>query len=176
MIQASIQHTEETCRRLSKVQYQKYDTTRKIIRWILGGLPIVLGFLFGVDTTIGVLFILFALFFLYKTANSYESEGNRAFLSTPEEFRHVDYEFHKKNMVIAAGGLRKTLQYNQVYALVEDEEYLYIFLNRQQAHMLSCKSVSDGYEKLKALLVEQTGKQWQMMSTKKSFIQTNTSH
>ncbi len=175
MIQASIQHTEETCRRLSKVQYVKYDTTRKIIRWLLGGLPIVLGFLFGVDTTIGILFILFALFFLYKTANSYESEGVRAFLSTPEAFRHVDYEFHSKNMVIAAGGLRKTLHYDQLYSLVEDEAYLYLFLNRQQAHMMACNSVDGGWEQLKVFLTQQTGKQWQRMSTKKTFVQTNTS-
>lgn len=171
-MKASIHHSEETCRRLSKVQYQKYDITRKAVRWILGGIPIVIGLLFGLDTTIGILFFLFAMFFLYKTANSYESEGVRAFQGTPEAYRHVEYTFHGKKMVVMAGGIEKTVPYDQLYALVEDEHYLYLFLNRNQAHMLDCATIQGGPEQLKAHLSKATGKSWDTLSTKKTFRQT----
>lgn len=175
MIQGSITHNEETCRRLAKIQYLKYDTTRKVVRWILGGIPIVIGLLFGADTTIGILFIVFAMFFLYKTANSYESEGTRAFQGTPDAYRHVDYQFHQRNMVVIAGGIKKSLNYSELYALVQDEEHLYLFLNRHQAHMLSIASVTaSDRTRLMDLLSQRSEKAWETISTKKSFVQTLT--
>ena len=55
MVQAVINHTQETCLRLALVQDRCFGRTRKIIRVVLASIPIIIGFFVGYDNVWGIL-------------------------------------------------------------------------------------------------------------------------
>ena len=89
MFKARMTHTEKSCLRLAKVQNACFGRGRNTVRIILAAIPFIAGCAFGLDTTAGILFIVAACFFYYKTSFMYERDAKKAFIQTPKQFLDV---------------------------------------------------------------------------------------
>lgn len=172
MFKGNISHTEETCLRLAKVQNQCFGRPRKVIRLVLAAIPVFLGYAAGLDTTQGVLLIVFACIFYYKTSSMYERDAKKAYEQTPKKFLAAEYEFGEEQLKIHSGGVEKTVEYSSLYALVTDKKYGYLFINSQQAYMFQLQRLDAGDgEELCRFLQKKSGLTWKNAVTRPSFVE-----
>lgn len=162
-------HTEETCLRLAQVQDTCFGGMRRRIRLLLAAVPLMAGMLFGPDTMPGVLLIVFACFFYYKTGFMVQRDAEQAFQKTPERFRKVFYEFGADGISVCSGGEEVAVSYRQLHALREDADFGYLFLNGQQAYMFAWNSLKPRKkEEFCRLVSETSGKDWETVRQRRS--------
>ncbi len=162
MFRAGMNHTEETCLRLAQVQDTCFGRMRDRIRILLAAVPFLAGMFIGPDTLPGVLLIVFACFFYYKTGFMYRRDAEQAFQKTPERFRKVFYDFGADGFSVCSGGKEVEVPYQQLYALREDPDFGYLFLNGQQAYMFSWNSLKPKRrEEFCRLVGEASGRSWE---------------
>lgn len=165
MFEARMTHTEGSCLRLARVQNICFGKERKTVRLILAAIPFLLGYAIGLDTTVGVLFIVFACFFYYKTSLMFERDAKKAFQQTPKKFMVVEYKFDEHVLKVYSGGIEKRIAYSSLYAMVSDKEYVYLFVNKQQAYMLSLETlVPENRQMFCESLPKWSGKRWKYVS------------
>lgn len=172
MLQTRIHHTQETCRRLALVQDKLFGFTRRAVRLMLALIPMGIGYLIGYDKLLGALSLVLGVMIYYHTAGMYEQDAEKAFASTPEKYRDVAYIFYDKFISVESGGARKEVDYGDIFALVMDGAYYYLFVNPQQAFMmeLTCASPKEKI-RFETFLSESTGKQWKPILVRETFFQ-----
>ncbi len=171
MIKASILHTEETCLRLALVQDKCYGKTRLIVRVIIAMIPVVIAYFAGFDTAWGAILIAVGIFFYYTTGFMYERDAAKALAGTPEKYRDVDYYFHQDGFTVETGDLSKNVPYSDIYSLVSDGIYHYIFINPQQAYMMEVKKdkTRKNVQEIEPFLTSKTGKTWKTVILRRTF-------
>lgn len=172
MFRLSMEHTKDTCLRLAKTQEECFGRARLIVRLLLAGLPVVLGFCFGLDSVWGLLLFLFGVYLFYSTSFMYEKDAEAAYKATPEQFRTVEYVFAEDGLQILSGGIEKNLAYTELRLLATDDAYVYLFINSGQAYMASLEGLtSSDYPAFKAFLTEKTSLKWKKVKGRLSFTQ-----
>ena len=170
MVQAVINHTQETCLRLALVQDRCFGRTRKIIRVVLASIPIIIGFFVGYDNVWGILLLVLGVMFYYFTAYMYERDAERAFRMTPEKYRSVRYQFSENGFTVEAGNEKREVDYGKLCFLADDGSYYYLFINSQQAYMMELKDAGrEDAERFEAFLSEKTGKKWKPTDAREPF-------
>lgn len=173
MFRLTIEHTKDTCLRLAKAQEECFGRARLIIRLLLAGLPVGLGFAFGLDTVWGLLLFLFGIYLYYNTSFMYEKDAEAAYQATPEQFRTVEYVFTEDGIQILSGGVKKNLAYKDLRLLATDDAYVYLFINSGQAYMGSLSGLTGKeYQDFKAFLAEKTSLTWKKVKGRLTFSQS----
>lgn len=167
MIRAEIEYTEETCLRLALVQDKCYGGTRLAFRILIAIILIVIAFFVGFQTAWGAVLIALSVFFLYSTNFMYERDASKALLGTPERFRKVDYYFYQESFMTEAGDLKKRILYTDLYSLVKDGLYYYLFINQQQAFMVRLQD-DKAVKRFEDLLASTTGKKWKIVRLRRT--------
>lgn len=171
MIKAEIEYNEETCLRLALVQDKCYGKLRLLFRILFSAIPLIIAAYVGFDTTWGAVMITLAVFFFYSTNFMYERDASKALSGTPERYRKVTYYFHQESFVTEAGDLKKRIPYSDLYSLAKDGIYHYLFINPQQAYMVSLKDGSyRSSETFESLLVKASGKKWKTVRLRRTFL------
>ena len=171
MFKAKMDHTEETCLRLGEVQNRCFGKLRDRIRILLAAVPLLTGCIVGIDNIFGVLLIVLACMFYYKTAFMYRRDAHKAYSKTPERFRHVEYESGEDEICIESGGAEKKISYKALYALRTDSDYGYLFINGQQAYMFLWTALSPKeQDDFKEFIARKTGKNWETVKIRPSFL------
>lgn len=170
MIETAMLHTRDTCMRLALIQDKCFAHARRAVRIVLAAIPAAVGIYVGLDTTRGMLLLVLAVMFYYFTASMYEQDGERAFRAIPEALRQVSYRFGPQDFTVKTGGEERTVPYSELYALLCDGEYFYLFINPQQAYMMKVSSRDE--EAFRSLLSEQTGKKWRSVQAKENLLQS----
>lgn len=170
MIETEMQHTRDTCMRLALIQDKCFAHARRTIRIVLAAIPIAGGFFAGLDTSIGVLLVVLGIMFFYFTASMYEQDAERAFRATPAELRRVTYRFGPDGFTVKTGPREDVVPYDTIYALIDDGEYRYLFINPQQAYMMKVSRADE--EAFDRMLKEKTGKKWRLVQAREGFLQS----
>ncbi len=170
MIETTMQHTHDTCMRLALVQDQCFAHARRAVRLVLAAIPAVGGFFAGLNTTPGMLLLVLAVMFYYFTASMYQQDGERAFRAIPEALRQVRYRFGPEGFAVITGGEERQLPYADLYALICDGAYYYLFINPQQAYMMQVRSADE--QAFRSLVSEKTGKKWRSVQAKEGLLQS----
>ncbi len=173
MFELHIEHTLSSCIRLGKAVEECYGRARLFFRVVLAGIPCVLGFAHGLETTWGLLLFLFGVYLYYQTSFMYERDGKRAWEGTPEQYRKVDYLFGDKHLTVRSGGAECTVDYSKLCLLAADGAYAYLFINSSQAYMASLDSLdTQGYLAFRSFMEEKTGLKWRRVKGRLTFMQT----
>lgn len=161
MLTAKMTHTGQSCLRLARVQNTCFGKTRNAVRIVLAAIPFFAGCAVGLDTTVGMLFVVFSCVFYYKTSFMYERDAKRAFEQTPKLFLEVEYEFGEHSFRVRSGGVEKLVGYSELQALATDQTYIYLFINGQQAYMADLRTLASGKtQELYGCLQKRTGLLW----------------
>lgn len=172
MFRLTMEHTKDTCLRLAKAQEECFGRARLIVRLLLAGLPVVLGFCFGLGSVWGLLLFLFGVYLFYSTSFMYEKDAEAAYKATPERFRTVEYLFSEDGLQVISGGMEKDLTYKDLRLLATDDVYVYLFINRGQAYMASLSGLTmSEYQAFKSFLTEKTSLKWKKVKGRLSFTQ-----
>ncbi len=155
-------HTVETIRRLSKVQYNTFHKKAKFFWYtlffccILGGLDV-----FGqVDSTVQILLIAIGGIGITNVGASASARANqvlRMIKASGNQFPESEMTITPKKITVLERGSDQPNQVKKsdVYRLVEDKNYVYIFITREAAYMLP-KDQIDDFSKFKEVLASAT--------------------
>jgi len=137
---AEIQHNEGTFRRLAQTQYNAYCIPTKLMM-----LALCLVCLYCGVTEVAGGFSLILLFIGCWTAISMQLPAKRNAEKMIElahgDFPHTEYQFLSEHIRITGGGEIVELSYTEIYELLEDREYIYLFLDKVSGYMVPKVSV-----------------------------------
>ena len=133
----SVQHTPDTIQRLYKTEYYTYDTLRILSRFLFGGALIAAALILELPRPVQILLLLAGCWLIIS----------KDFPAAVRADQVLD---------------NRKLAYPKFQRLIEDEQYLYLFLGRQSVCMVEKDGVEGGSpEELKAFVARLTGLSWQ---------------
>lgn len=158
-MKAKMQHTKETIQRLARVQYNTYCQGARLTALVFSIVMLFLGATgnFGRTTSLVLIFIGCWAF----TGMNVPADRNakKIIEMAKGDFPASEYRFEEV-IRITGDGQETRLAYSDIYSLICDGAYLYLFINRNSAYMVDLRAMERAQEnRLKALLCEKTGLQ-----------------
>ena len=149
-------HTPETIRRLSDLQYRAFRPGLRLI-WLLIG--VILATQHSDNVLLFCLLMLPGCWLLLNQNLPAAHRADKLVAAAGGTLTYTSYQFRSDDFRVSSSGHKKTVAYKDLYALFEDREYFYLFLNRQSGYMVERTSLADP-EAWKAWLQKQSGKRF----------------
>lgn len=158
---ASIQYDEETMRQMVKVRMRTFRSIASYGLLLIGAVLIGVGVLSSYSTVATRTMMVAIGCFMVVGVNSPETYmAKKIVQSMNGNFPKLSYDFGFDAIKIRGADTMNRLEYEDILRLVEEENYLYIFLKNKSAFMIDCKTVKPKVNSLKELLTEKTGLGW----------------
>lgn len=156
---AKMKHNESTIIRLAETQYNTFQFGKKLIRIGLALVLILVG-LYAGQNYVTPMICLFVGCVLISGLNVRTRYNARKLCEQMKgNFPSSDYEFLEQGFKYYKEG--EPVPYDKLIRLVEDKQYLYLYISQQSAYMVDKATVSgDGTTGLQAMLSEKTGLKW----------------
>lgn len=164
LYQAEMQHSAETVKRFTHLQYDTFEWWRKLLLFILSALLILFGVFFGSSSGFSVLtvFCIFAGSILFTNLNTRANMvADQVIEAMQETYPVLQYSFSETGFT--DGKDRPTVSYAKLFRLISDEEYLYLFASKASGYMIRKKSITGegGAQGLMDLISQKSGLSWQ---------------
>lgn len=161
-VQITMEHTEESVRRLAKVQYDTFSVHTKLFWYAACLVAILLGFGLIVDLGEPLRYVPLAFGCVaivnIGASGRVRAEKTLEAIRRQGRFPRTAMTFTGREIQIReeTGG-ETVLEYGSLYRLVEDGAYFYLFLNRTAAYMVPKEQLEDE-EAFRRLLEEKSGR------------------
>lgn len=164
LYQAEMQHSAETVKRFTHLQYDTFEWWRKLLLFILSALLILFGVFFGSSSGFSILtvFCIFAGSILFTNLNTRANMvADQVIEAMQETYPVLQYSFSETGFT--DGKDRPTVSYAKLFRLISDEEYLYLFASKASGYMIRKKSITGegGAQGLMDLISQKSGLSWQ---------------
>lgn len=159
--QASIKHSEETVRIMARAQYETFRPMAYY--WLLLISLILLAvalFVPGLGQSVKILCILLGSFTLVGLNSPARQLADQVIRSLNGKFPTITYYFEDELIRLKGTDNADSLPYNDIYLLLEQKDYLYLFLKDHSSYMLDRSSITPNEAGLMALISEKTGLPW----------------
>ena len=167
LYRAKITHTEKTVEQLYKMQYYVYEKPRMILRALIGFGLVVAAVLSSFPTWGKALLLLFGAWLLVSRDFPAAVRADRALSERKAKLPNMSYGFGPDSVHLSGEG-SMDLPYSKLTRLVEDKQYLYLFVNRNSVCMMEKDSLKPAdLMAFAKLLEEKTGLKWR---AEKSFL------
>ena len=167
LYRASIRHTEKTVEQLYKTQYYVYEKKRILLRILIGFGLVITAVLTGLPTWVKALLLLIGAWLLVSRDFPAAVRADRAISERKAKLPNMNYEFHADRLHLSGEG-SMDIPYKKLTHLIEDNEYLYLFLSRSSVCMMERASLKPPQIlEFARFLEEKTGLSWRR---EKSFL------
>lgn len=167
LYRAKIAHTEKTVEQLYKMQYYVYEKPRMILRALIGFGLVAAAVVSGLPTWGKTLLLLVGAWLLVSRDFPAAVRADRALSERKAKLPDMSYGFGPDGVHLSGEG-SMNLPYKKFTRLVEDKQYLYLFVSRNSVCMMEKDSVKpDDIMAFAAFLEEKTGLKWR---AEKSFL------
>lgn len=151
----TMQHTEESIQRLARVQYDTYCMGQKAVNLVFAVILLLMGAMNLFDTAMSLVLLALGCWSLMSLNAPANRNAKKMIEYAKGNLPASEYEFREDGVVIAGDGTETRLKYGDIYSLICDNEYLYLFISRASAYMLPAGG-EEGAE-LKAFVTERCG-------------------
>lgn len=167
LYRAKITHTEKTVEQLYKMQYYVYEKPRMILRAVIGFGLVVAAVAAAIPTWGKALLLLLGAWLLVSRDFPAAVRADRALSERRAKLPDMSYGFGNDKVHLTGEG-SMDLPYKKLTRLVEDRQYLYLFVNRNSVCMMEKASVKpDDIMAFAKFMEEKTGLTWR---AEKSFL------
>lgn len=164
---AKITHTAKTVEQLYKMQYRVYEKPRILLRLLIGFGLVVAAVAAGFPTWARALLLLVGAWLLVSRDFPASVRADRALTERKAKLPNMNYSFGPEAVHLSGEG-SMDIPYGKFTRLVEDRQYLYLFVSRNSVCMLERDSVKpDDIMAFAKFLEEKTGLGWR---AEKSFL------
>jgi len=148
--------------RMFRAEYYTYETWQRIIRFVLGAAGILAALFAELSTGVRVLVLMMGVWLLVAGDFPSKIQAQGVIEKRGGKSSRVFYQFDASGVRIRGGGC---IPYQALDRLVYDDEYFYLFANRQNAVMFRADALKpQDPELLKALIEHESGKNWQRLT------------
>ena len=138
---AELQHTKETFQRLAKIQHDEYGIMFKLAMLFLGTVSLLVAISAGSDSVISILLLLMGGLAFSGLNTPAQRNADKMVSLANGNFPHTKYAFLENDIQITSGEISTSLAYTNIYDLLEDADYYFLFLNRNAGYMIPKKTV-----------------------------------
>lgn len=164
---ARIQHTEKTVERLYKTQYYVYEKPRMLLRMLIGFGLVVAAALMSLPTWVKALLLLIGAWLLVSRDFPAAVRADRALSERKATLPGMEYTFGPDKVHLKGEG-SMDIPYKKFTHLIEDNEYLYLFVSRNSVCMMERASLKPPQiMDFARFMEEKTGLKWRR---EKSFL------
>lgn len=152
-----------------KVQYYTYQTLRVILRGVIGVTFVGLALVFNnIDMRLQSLLIMIGAWLLVSKDFKSKLSAEKSLQEREYELPQMNYEFLDKKFLVDGEG-SMIVEYTKIKRLVEDKEYMYIFLGKTAIFMLNKEDINNNnnnnLENLKLSISEKSGLAWESLNS-----------
>lgn len=156
----SIQHTEDTLQRLFKTEWRTYHQLRILTQLALGFVLVLLALAVEMDRILQAVLLLAGCLLMIGGDFPASVRADKAVDDRKGRLPKNICSFFSGSVELSGEGTMR-LKYDRFQRLVEDSEYLYLFLGSRSVCMVDKAAVKGGSaEELKAFVAERTGLTW----------------
>lgn len=161
--EAQVIFDDDTIRRMFRTEYYTYETAQRVLRLILGAAGILAALFLDIHTAARVVFLMFGVWMLVAGDFPSKVQAEGVIEKRGGKSSRVTYQFGSSGIQIMGGG---HIPYQSLDKLIFDDEYLYLFVNRQNAVRFRASALKPADpERLKAEIAEKSGKSWKRLTT-----------
>ena len=154
---------DETIRRMFRAEYYTYETVQRCLRFFLGGVGILVSFFAPVPTAAKAIFLMFGVWLLVAGDFPSKVQAEGVISKRGGKSSQVRYQLKEEGIQIKGSSF---VCYKNLNRLVYDDEYLYLFLNRQNAIMLPIHAVgAERLESVKKEIQEKSKRSFKRLTT-----------
>jgi len=156
---AKMQHNQSTIYKLVQTQYDTFQFHKKLIHTAIAFGLILFG-LYADKTMFMPMVALFVGCIMIANINAYpKAQAKEVLKLMGENYPQSDYAFGDTSFTFNPEA--DPVPYSKLIRLVEDREYLYLYVSQQSAYMVDKKTISRGKDiDLKDFLAIETGLKW----------------
>ena len=159
--QGRIEHDKDTITLLFKVAYDTFEVKRILIRFIIGVIMAILGLFGGFNHAIQGLLIMVGAWLIVSRDFPPKVRADRTLEERKQALPILVSTFYDDRMELSGEG-RMTLRYKDFQYIVEENDYLFLFLHKNSACMIDSKTLEpDSLEAFKDFVSRKTNLQWQ---------------
>jgi hypothetical protein len=167
-ITAKMTHTKESVELMCITQYNTFEFTKKIIMYVIAAALIVLGISGKVSTSISLVCIMIGCFMLTGSNAVAKSRADSVIQQLGGQMPAFNYTFGPSKFTFNPDS--EAVSYTSFSRLVEDSNYLYMFLKNRSAVMVQKSTVSGGsVNDLKELIARKSNLTWKQPVTLLNF-------
>ena len=164
---AKITHTEKTVEQLYKMQYYVYEKPRMILRMLIGFSLVLTAVVTGFPTWAKALLLLFGAWLLVSRDFPAAVRADRALSERKAKLPNMSYSFGPEAVHLTGEG-SMDIPYSNFTRLVEDRQFLYLFVTRNSICMMEKDSLKPAdIMAFAKFMEEKTGLKWR---AEKSFL------
>lgn len=156
---ASMQHTEASLRRLSQVQYSTFSFGTKLLQLFCGLILIAFG-IRGGSAAASVLCLFAGCWVCVSTDIPARVRADKVIAGMHKKYPYTEYAFSADHFTLTAGEAHADIPYQKLIRLVEDADYLYLYISRMSAYMIDKSTASPDIAALRELAAGGSGLRW----------------
>ena len=157
---AKIDHTEKTILTLFRVEYHTYEQKKMLLRFLIGFLIVLAGVFAPLPTWGRAVLLLIGAWLIASLDFPSQIRVDRTLEQRKGRLPRMSYEFYEDEFVLSGEGTMR-IPYKKLRRLIEDRDYLYLFLSRDSVCMMARSSLQPQEpDKFKAFVAEKTGLLW----------------
>ncbi len=157
---ARIDHTEKTINALFRAEYHAFEQRRMLFRFLLGLGLILAAFLVPMPKWVKAILLLLGAWFAASLDFPSQIRADRTIEARHGVLPGMRYEFHPDRVVLTGEG-SMTIPYGKFTRLMQDRDYLYLFISRDSVCMLERASLKpQPPETFMRFIEEKTGLNW----------------
>ncbi len=156
---ASMQHSADTVKKFTLLQYNTFEWWRKALFFILSAALIIFGLSSG-SAVLSIASICIGCIVLTNLNSRAISIADQVAEAMHGSFPLLRYTFRESGFT--DGEDREEIPYGRLYRMISDDRYLYLFVSKASGYMLDSESVQgeNGQEGLRQFLSEKSGLPW----------------
>lgn len=161
LYRARISHTEKTIEQLYKTQYFVYEKPRMIARLLIGFSLVAAAVAVALPTWGRAVLLLIGAWLLVSRDFPAAVRADKALTERKARLPDMEYSFWADKIHLSGEG-NMDISYKNLTRLVEDRQYLYLFLDRNSVCMMEKASLKPAdIMAFASFLEEKTGLKWQ---------------
>ena len=156
---AKMKHTASTIKQLVQTQYDTFQFGKKLVHIVIAFALILFG-LYADQTMYMPIIALFVGCVMIANVNAVpRSQAKQVLRQMGNKFPKSDYSFLEEGFKFYDKG--EVIPYSNLIRLVEDKQYMYLYISQQSAYMVDKGTVTGGtVSELKDFLKIETGLSW----------------
>lgn len=156
---AEMKHSADTLKRFTTLQYNAFEMVRKVIMILLAIILIITGVSAGSSAAL-ILCLFLGCIILTNLNAKAESVADQVAKSLNGHYPQLKYSFTENGFT--DGEDRPEVPYVSLIRLIEDNDYLYLFISKASGYMIEAKTIqgTGGEHELKKLISEKSGLNW----------------
>lgn len=158
---ATIEHNETTVRLMARAQFDAFrPKSFYFLLFLALALLAAAVFVPGLSQQLKILCIVFGSFLIVGLNSPPRQLADQIIRSLNGRFPVIRYSFGEESAALEGTDTADTLHYNEIIRLVEQKDYLYLFIRNRSAYMIDRSTAEPDDEGLMAFLEKKTGLAW----------------